>query len=86
MLTLPCESREVVDSFLLADTMKSGPYDGFGFGNRLGVERMRFSSMSDTILNEHIADLYRRCRYSGAEWQLAAVELGRVDNSKPLIN
>ena len=76
MLSHSCGSREVIESFLLANQMKQFASDNqIGFRAKLAAKRDALRTLSATDVNLMMTDAQRLMRYLSAEWQLKIVEL-----------
>jgi hypothetical protein len=75
MVDRRCEAREVKECLLLADALKSGPFESHGFRNRVVQEWQRISKLSVAHIDQTITDSSRRTRYSNGTWMLTVVDL-----------
>ena len=72
---LQCNAREVKEALLVADALKSGPFEPQGFRERLVNERTRVGQLTDIEVERSITDHNRLKRYNGGTWVRTVVNL-----------
>lgn len=75
MFKADCLPRQVKECFLLAETLKTGPFDAAGYQNCLTLEQKRIAGLSEEQVNQRITDSDRRSRYNNGTWLLTVVDL-----------
>jgi hypothetical protein len=70
-----CVPRFVKECFLLANALKTGPFDPDSYRANAASERRRLAGSSDLHIELGITDLKRRSRYNNGTWLLTVVDL-----------
>jgi hypothetical protein len=79
-----CSPRSVKECFLLANALKTGPFDPESYRAKAGLERRRLAEISDTQIDQQVTDGYRRRRYNHATWLLTVVDLASCSVWNPM--
>lgn len=77
MLLVGCEARQVKEAVVLADKLKSGPFDPTAFKTNLTEAKTQLRSLSETSIDEaHFKNHRDRLRrINEGNWTLGVVEL-----------
>jgi hypothetical protein len=77
MLLLGCEPRQVKEAVVLADKLRSGPFDVIQFKKKLAEAKLELRSLSEIRIEEaHFKDHQERLqRINEGNWGLGIVEL-----------